>query len=118
MPKKGAAKLKQLNKKKNKQRKKAHQKEQQNEKQNKKQQRNLQKELRNREPFYEKQQEEIDVVSTMYELKSILTPSSQTMQLNKDNDGLYSNIFDMEIVPHPGEMEMNHCSVTLRVRSI
>lgn len=132
MPKKGAAKLKQLNKNKNKKKKKQQQKQLQNQKESKKQEQALQRELRNRESSYEKQKEEIEIVSTMYELTPILTPSTQIIQLNDDNlftpsknDNIsniddekekYSNIFDMEVVAHPGEMEKNHCSITIRVR--
>ena len=135
MPKKNTTKLKQLNKNKNKKKRKQQQKQQQNEKENKKQEKALARELRNREPLYEKQKEEIEIVSTMYELTPILTPSSQIIQMNDDNlftandddsnisnidkeKKLYSNIFDMEVVAHPGEMEKNHCSITLRVRYI
>ena len=85
MPKKNTTKLKKLNKNKNKKKRKQQRKQQQNEKENKKQEKAFARELRNRESLYEKQKEEIEIVSTMYELTPILTPSSQIIQMNDDN---------------------------------
>ena len=123
MPKKGASKLKHNIKNKRKKQRKV-------QKQNEEQQRKQQlKEMRDREKYHQKQQEEIEIVSTMYELKSVRTPgqtpqphSSGNIQDTLGNDSeeseKYSNIFDMEVHARPGEMEKNHCSIKLRVRSL
>lgn len=86
------------------------------------------KKVADRELYHQKQKEEIEIVSTMYELKPVSTPG-QTPQPQssghvEDTEGnkseeseKYSNIFDMEVLARPGETEKNHCSIILRVRS-
>eukprot|EP01083_Nonionella_stella_P109635 319892_1 len=122
MPKKGAAKLKQLKKNRDKKKKKAQQQQQQNAAANKKKQNRMKKELKNREPFYEKQKEEMETVSMINEIDIILQPTHTThndsfpnLNLDKESE-TYSHIFDMEVLPRPGEITKNHCSLVLRVR--
>eukprot|EP01084_Bolivina_argentea_P054613 100152_1 len=130
MPRKGAAKLKQLNKNKNKKKKKEFKKQQQDEAAKKKKKIAHEKEMRDRQQYYEKQKEEIDTVSDIIsnEIISILKPNqtianntnSKPNVINNNNNNnmdinlitereKYGNIFDMEI-------KQNFCSIVLRVR--
>ena len=102
MPRKGSSKLKQQIRK----------KQQEQHRKQKQQRKQFEKELKNREPFYQKQIEEIETVATVYELEHI-TKSSSITTLNDDSP--FSNIFDMKVMAHPGDLENNHCSINLRV---